>query len=177
MRASVATLFAAALLLGIGPIQARSIPDPRQRPAPGNEAPQLPISKAGYSPATNWQLQCVGCHLQGGEGSRRGDTPKMKDFVGNFLKVEGGREFLVRVPGAAQSALSDTQLAELLNWLLREDGMAGRSMPAQYRPYTGEEISAIRRNTILNLPGTRAGLIEQMRAQGIVINDGMDSGD
>jgi len=174
MRASALTVLAAALILGgIAPIQARSIPDPRQRPAPGNEAPQVPISKANYTPATNWQLQCVGCHLPDGEGSRRGDTPRMKDFVGHFLKVEGGREFLVRVPGASQSALSDAQLADLLNWLLREDGMAGPSMPARHRPYTGEEIAAIRRNTILNLPGTRAGLIEQMRGLGIVINDGM----
>jgi len=166
-----ATLLAAALLSG--QMQARSIPDPRQRPAPGDEAPYIQISKAGYSPATNWQLQCVGCHLPNGEGSRRGDTPRMKDFIGNFLKVEGGREFLVRVPGAAQSALSDQQLADLLNWLLREDGMAGRSMPTQHLPYTSEEIAAIRRKTILNLPHTRTGLIEQMRLLGIEINDGM----
>jgi len=168
----LAAVLATALMAGA--MQARSIPDPRQRPAPGNEAPQIPIAKAGYTPATNWQLQCVGCHLPNGEGSRRGDTPKMKDFVGHFLKVEGGREFLVRVPGAAQSALSDQQLAELLNWLLRENGMAGRSMPEHYTPYTGKEIAAIRRNTIFNLPDTRARLIEQMRGLGIVIDDGME---
>ncbi|CAD5106887.1 cytochrome c family protein [Zestomonas carbonaria] len=153
---------------------ARAIPDPNQRPAPGNESAQTPIAQAGYSNATNYQLQCAGCHLDDGEGSRANDTPRMKDFVGHFLKVPGGREFLVRVPGMAQSALNDGQLADLLNWLLREDGMAGKSMPADYRPYTAEEIAAIRHDTMLNLPQERAGLIERMRAQGIVIDDGMD---
>jgi len=154
---------------------ARSIPKPGQGHAPGNDFIQAPISRAGYSVATNYQLQCVGCHLPDGEGSPRNDTPRMRDFVGNFLKVDGGREFLVRVPGAAQSALSDQQLADLLNWLLRADGMAGRSMPAQFTPYSAEEITAIRREAILNLPDTRAQLIARMRALGIEINDGMPS--
>ncbi|MCY1338727.1 hypothetical protein D9M69_245920 [compost metagenome] len=154
---------------------ARAIPNPNQKHAPGNEAAQTPIAQAGYSNATNYQLQCAGCHLGDGEGSRANDTPRMKDFVGNFLKVEGGREFLVRVPGMAQSALSDGQLADLLNWLLREDGMAGTSMPAEYHAYTAEEVAAIRHDAMLNLPQARARLIEQMRSQGIRIDDGMGS--
>ncbi|AEB58910.1 hypothetical protein MDS_2879 [Ectopseudomonas mendocina NK-01] len=51
-------------------------------------------------------------------GSKTNDTSKMKDFVGNFLKVEGGREFLVRVSGMSQSALNNAQLAGVFNWLL-----------------------------------------------------------
>lgn len=86
---------------------ARAIPDPAQKPAPGNEAPQTPIAVAGYSSAVNYQLQCEGCHLGDGTGSAANDTPKMKGFVGNFLKVDGGREFLVRVPGVSQSALNN----------------------------------------------------------------------
>jgi len=154
---------------------ARSIPKPGQPPTAGNEARQVPLSQAGYSNATNFELQCVGCHLSDGEGSPGNDTPRMKDFVGHFLKVEGGREFLVRVPGASQSALTDRQLADLLNWLLRADGMAGTSMPAQHVPYTEEEVATHRRNIILNLPETRARLIAQMREQGIAITDGLDS--
>ncbi|MGP0173428.1 cytochrome C [Pseudomonas sp. NCHU5208] len=152
---------------------ARAIPDPNQKHAPGNEAPQTPIAQAGYSTAVNYQLQCAGCHLGDGTGSKANDTPKMKDFVGNFLKVEGGREFLVRVPGMSQSALNDAQLADLLNWLLREDGMAGKSMPAHYQPYSAEEVARLRKVSMLNLPDTRAHLIEQMREQGIAIDDGM----
>lgn len=152
---------------------ARAIPDPNQKHAPGNEAPQTPIAQAGYSTPVNYQLQCAGCHLGDGTGSKANDTPKMKDFVGNFLKVEGGREFLVRVPGMSQSALNDAQLADLLNWLLREDGMAGKSMPAHYQPYSAEEVARLRKVSMLNLPDTRAHLIEQMREQGIAIDDGM----
>lgn len=156
------------------PAFARAIPDPHQRAAPGNEAQQKPIAQAGYSTPVNYQLQCAGCHLGDGTGSKANDTPRMKDFVGNFLKVEGGREFLVRVPGMSQSALNDAQLADLLNWLMREDGMAGKSMPARYVPYSAEEVARLRKVNMLNLPGTRAELIARMRQQGIPIEDGMD---
>ncbi|WP_343573674.1 cytochrome C [Pseudomonas sp.] len=152
---------------------ARAIPNPNQKHAPGNESPQTPIAQAHYSTAVNYQLQCAGCHLGDGEGSAANDTPRMKGFVGNFLKVEGGRQFLVRVPGMSQSALSNAQLADLINWIMREDGMAGKSMPANYQPYTEQEVAAIRHEAMLNLPSTRAGLISQMRAKGIAIDDGI----
>ncbi|MFV3308035.1 cytochrome C [Pseudomonas sp. NY15181] len=152
---------------------ARAIPNPNQKHAPGNESPQTPIAQAHYSTAVNYQLQCAGCHLGDGEGSAANDTPRMKGFVGNFLKVDGGRQFLVRVPGMSQSALSNAQLADLINWIMREDGMAGKSMPANYQPYTEQEVAAIRHEAMLNLPSTRAGLISQMRAKGIAIDDGI----
>lgn len=152
---------------------ARAIPDPNQKQAPGNEAPQKPISQAGYSTPVNYQLQCAGCHLSDGTGSKANDTPKMKDFVGNFLKVEGGREFLVRVPGMSQSALNNAQLADLLNWLLDKNGVAGASMPEHYQPYTEEEVARIRKVSLLNLPEVRADLIKRMNDQGIEINDGI----
>lgn len=155
-------------------VYARAIPNPAQRHAPGNEAPQKAISDAGYSVGVNYQLQCAGCHLGNGMGSAANDTPRLTGFVGNFLKVPGGREFLVRVPGMSQSALNNAQLADLLNWLMREDGLAGKSTPADYQPYSAEEVAALRTKTMLNLPGTRAELIKQMRAQGIAIEDGMN---
>lgn len=152
---------------------ARAIPNPNQRHAPGNEELQTPIAEAGYSVGVNYQLQCAGCHLGNGMGSPANDTPRMAGFVGNFLKVPGGREFLVRVPGMSQSALNNAQLADLLNWLMRPDGMAGKSVPEHYQPYTAEEVTALRAETMLNLPGTRAELIKAMQAQGIAIEDGM----
>ena len=155
-------------------VYARAIPNPAQRHAPGNEELQKPIAEAGYSVGVNYQLQCAGCHLGNGMGSAANDTPRMAGFVGNFLKVPGGRTFLVRVPGMSQSALNNAQLADLLNWLMREDGRAGKSTPAHYEPYSAEEVSTLRQETMLNLPGTRAKLIKEMRAQGITIEDGMN---
>ena len=165
------------ILFGVPLCFARAIPDPEQKPAPGNEQQQAPLSKAGYSPAVNYQLQCAGCHLSKGEGAPANDIPRMAGFVGAFLQVEGGREFLVRVPGVAQSALSDQQLAELLNWILREEGMAGESMPENTKPYTAAEVAKVRDQSLKNLPETRAKLILRMREKGIPIHDGMPIGD
>ncbi|WOD28950.1 cytochrome C [Alloalcanivorax xenomutans] len=152
---------------------ARAFPDPGQKPAPGNEQPQVPLSQAGYRPEVNYQLQCAGCHLPRGQGAPANDVPNMIGFVGNFLRVPGGREFLVRVPGVAQAALNDEQLAALLNWILRRDGIAGDSTPAGAEPYSADEVAAIRHRMMDNIPGTRAGLVRVMRDQGIDINDGM----
>ncbi|MFJ2485397.1 c-type cytochrome [Pseudomonas sp. NPDC087639] len=163
-----------ALAIAAPSVYARAIPNPNQRHAPGNEAPQTPIAQANYSVGVNYQLQCAGCHLPDGTGSAANDTPRMAGFVGNFLKVPGGREFLVRVPGMSQSALNNAQLADLLNWLLREDGMAGASAPKNYPPYSADEVAQLRHETMLNLPGTRAQLIKEMRTQGIAIDDGMN---
>ena len=60
---------------------------------------------AGEPPNTqrarvDYMLNCQGCHLPDGDGA--GDVPRMKNFVGNFLKVPGGRAFLVQVPGFRQ---------------------------------------------------------------------------
>ncbi|MDD2058462.1 cytochrome c [Pseudomonas sp. GD03860] len=150
---------------------ARAVPSPGQKPAPGNEVAQTPIAEAGYSPAVNYELQCSGCHRNSGEGSKANDTPRLANFVGNFLRVQGGREFLVQVPGVSQSALSDAQTAALLNWMLREDGMAGASRPVDVKPYSTEEVAALRKQPMLSLPQTRADLIAQMRTQGIAIDD------
>lgn len=41
-------------------------------------------------------------------------------------------------------------------------------------PYSAKEISALRQETLLNLPGTHAERIKAMRAKGITIEDGMN---
>jgi hypothetical protein len=51
--------------------------------------------------------------------------------------------------------------------------MAGASTPGDFSPYTAAEVAQVRHHALLNRPGTRAGLIERMREQGIAIDDGM----
>ena len=62
----------------------------------------------------NYMLNCQGCHGPDGAGTEDGVVPVMKNFVGHFLQTQAGREFLVRVPGSANAALSHGELAEVL---------------------------------------------------------------
>jgi len=55
----------------------------------------------------NYMLNCQGCHGPTAEGNDAADIPRMKDFVGNFFRVDGGREFLVQVPGSSSAAIND----------------------------------------------------------------------
>lgn len=90
----------------------------------------------------NWVLQCQGCHRPDATGSPQ-TTPAMAGHVSRFLHVPGGREYLGRVPGVATAALSDRDLAELLNWTLRR--YDPENLPADFKPYTPEEVGRLRR--------------------------------
>ncbi len=115
---------------------------------------------------TNYMLNCQGCHGPDGSGSRDGAVPVMKNFVGQFLQVPGGREYLVQVPGSANAAIPDDQLAELLNWLLPR--LSDAEMPANFKPFTAPEVERLRAVPEADVGGTRARLIEAIakRAQG-----------
>jgi mono/diheme cytochrome c family protein len=91
----------------------------------------------------NYMLHCQGCHLPQTEGFP-GKVPAIKDFVGYFLHSKEGREFLVRVPGVAQSALSDEEVAELMNWLVVKH--SADQLPADFVPFTSAEVAALRVN-------------------------------
>lgn len=108
---------------------------------------------------SNYMLNCQGCHLADGSGLP-GSVPSMRDFVGNFLSVPGGRDFLVQVPGSANSPLSDAELAELLNWVLTT--MSAGQLAPDFRYYTEAEVRQLRQHTLLDVAGVRAALIAQM---------------
>lgn len=106
----------------------------------------------------NYMLNCQGCHLPRGEGV--GDIPQMKNFVGNFLKVPGGRAFLVQVPGSANAALDDAALAELLNWMLLE--ISADQLPADFQPYTAPEVGRYRASPLSDVNAIRLPLIQKI---------------
>jgi len=114
----------------------------------------------------NYMLNCQGCHGPNGAGNSLADVPKMQGFLGNFLKVDGGRAFLVQVPGSANTALPDGALAEVLNWMLPT--MSGSEMPANFTPYSPEEVSRLRQSPESDVIGRRAALIDDMRKRGIL---------
>jgi len=108
----------------------------------------------------NYMLNCQGCHGAGGAGTRDGAVPVMQNFVGKFLTVRDGREFLVRVPGSANAALGDAALAELLNWMLPQISPA--QIPADFQPYTAAEVGELRRHPLEDVERERARLIGRM---------------
>lgn len=119
----------------------------------GGIAPNL--TRNGRSAHVNYMTECQGCHLPDGSG-QKGSVPSMKDELHRFLTVEGGREFLVQVPGSANSKLSDADLAALLNWLIPKMGGAAVS---GFTPYTPEEIARYRAQRLVDVAGTRAALV------------------
>jgi len=110
----------------------------------------------------NYILHCQGCHLSDGAGTP-GKIPALKQEVGRFLQVDGGREFLIQVPGTAQSALSDNEVAGVLNWIL--DNFSPNELPVDFAPYTKEEITRYRQ-PLANVAAVRMDLVAQLSTQG-----------
>ena len=112
-------------------------------------------SGAAGSPQFNYILHCQGCHLADGQA-----TPgKIPPLIGSarFLEVEGGREFLVRVPGVSLSIIPDEELAELMNWMLFR--FSAEDIPAEFEPYTAEEVARYRREPLVEVETVRARLL------------------
>lgn len=115
------------------------------------------------SPEILYMLQCRGCHLPDGGGTP-GVVPSLAGHVGRFLSVPAGREFLVRVPGSAQSALSDADLARVLNWMIRRFGPV--EVARSFDPYTAEEVARVRRPPLTDVGSVRRALLEEIEALG-----------
>lgn len=98
--------------------------------------------KPRYSARTNYMLYCQGCHGADGVGLAARLIPPLAGAMGYFLHVDGGREYLVQVPGAAHAPISDGELAEVINYALRRFN-AGK-LPDGFTPYTQEEVARSR---------------------------------
>ncbi|MCZ4344249.1 cytochrome C [Sphingomonadaceae bacterium G21617-S1] len=102
-------------------------------------------------------LKCQGCHRPDGSGDDYSNPP-MNGVVARFLAVPGGREFLAQVPGVSTVNLDDARLANLVNWTLYR--FDAEHIPADFRPYTAEEIGRLRRHPLrLERAATRARLV------------------
>ena len=103
----------------------------------------------------NYMLNCQGCHAKDGRGL--GDVPALKGFVGNFLSSNEGRAYLIRVPGSANSPLTDVELSEVVNWILFT--MSDKSLPDSFNPLTPEEVQTYRGQPNLHAKAERSRLI------------------
>jgi hypothetical protein len=111
-----------------------------------------------YEPRINYMLQCMGCHTPDGSGEP-GRVPSVKETLVPFAASPEGRRFLVQVPGASQSTLSDAELAELLNWMVRN---LSRTPPAHFTSFTAAEVASYRRTPLVGVQAARATLIQRL---------------
>jgi hypothetical protein len=73
----------------------------------------------------------------------------LKGQVDAFLCFAAGREYIVRLPNVALAPLSDTQLADLMNFVVAfGQTREGKGDP----PYTAAEVGALRRKPLLGQP-------------------------
>src|SRR5262249_30483106 len=107
-----------------------------------------------------YMLNCWGCHRAQGEGIP-GTAPSLRGAA-DFLKVPGGRQYLIEVPGVSQSVLSNPQVADVMNWILHS--FSKDRMPSDFKPYTAEEVKQYRSVKMLSLTDKRKALIDEMVA-------------
>lgn len=107
----------------------------------------------------------MGCHGEEGELESDG-MPRLAGFVGYFLNIKEGREYLIQVPGVANSPLNDAEISELLNYMINQ--FSGLSMPQTFKPFTEEEVSEYRIIQLVNVYERRNELISQLLTQKII---------
>jgi mono/diheme cytochrome c family protein len=115
-------------------------------------------ASAVSGPELDYTLECAGCHRADGSGTP-GSVPALRDSVARFLAVPEGRDYLARVPGAAQAPLDDAALAAVLNWMLEHFDTA--HVPAGFTPYTAREVGQRRAHPLFDVEGTRKQLLER----------------
>ena len=107
-----------------------------------------------YEPAMNYTLQCMGCHTPDGEGVP-GHVPSIRTTLLPFARMTAGRQFLVQVPGAAQSRLSNAELATLLNWMIENLSVER----GEYQRFTEQEVAGYRTHALVEVRATRERLL------------------
>ena len=111
----------------------------------------------------DYMLNCQGCHLPDGSGYPARDVPDLRNHMGVFLHVDGGREYLIQVPGAAQSDLDDDRLASVINWMLQT--FSPNELPAEFEPYTAREVAQARVHPLTEVLRTREALLRDLQSQ------------
>jgi cytochrome c553 len=118
--------------------------------------------QAQASPAQDYMLYCMGCHGPDAHGVP-GKVPALAGTLRLFMRTPQGRNYVLRVPGAANSALADAQLTAVLNWLAQRDATAGE---APVQPFTDAEVALVRHTPLSNVLATRHEVVAALAATG-----------
>ncbi|MEM1132730.1 MAG: cytochrome c [Pseudomonadota bacterium] len=130
--------------------------------APQGQPAELELNRLApeYAAAEKdvYLLHCSGCHKIDGSG-QPGFVPSLHDDLQQLVASPAGREFIIRVPGVAQSQLSDERLADLMNWIVER--YAGAELPEGFVAYEASEIGCLRSNPISNTLEVKAAILDE----------------
>ncbi len=101
----------------------------------------LAAGRVGANPRADYLLHCGGCHLPDGKGVPP-EVPTLINTLGPIVATQEGRDYVVRVPGASQTPLTDEQLATVMNWVLHT--FNAETLDKNFKPLTGIEVSKAR---------------------------------
>jgi cytochrome c553 len=118
---------------------------------------------ASAGPAQDYMLYCMGCHGAQAQGVP-GKVPPLAHSIGRFMRTAAGRDYLLRVPGAANSVLSDAQLAGVLNWLAEE--FNSDELTADMPKFTAAEVGARRHVPLGSVLARRREVVRDLAATG-----------
>jgi len=114
------------------------------------------------TPESDYVEYCSGCHgMQG--NSAPAEIPVLRDRVGYFMCIKEGRDYLIRLPNVAYSAITDNQeLADMMNFVVF--GLGGNSAPKGTQPFSAAEIGRLRGEALAtqSLIAARAHAVEKM---------------
>ncbi len=108
-------------------------------------------------------LYCMGCHGPEAKGVA-GKIPPLAGALPLYMRTPEGRNYVLRVPGAANTVLNDAQLAAVLNWLASTYPAPGVEAAA---PFTAQEVTRIRHTPLANVLATRQEVVRSLAASGL----------
>jgi hypothetical protein len=124
--------------------------------------PELSTLPELTGPQSDYVEHCSGCHgMQG--NSAPAEIPVLRDRVGYFMCTEEGRDYLIRLPNVAYSAITDNQeLADMMNFVVF--GLGGNSAPKGTRPFTAPEVARLRGRALAtqSLIAARAAIVDRL---------------
>jgi hypothetical protein len=127
--------------------------------AAAQAVPAMPLLT---TPQSDYVEYCSGCHgMQG--NSAPAQIPVLRDRVGYFMCTKDGRDYLIRLPNVAYSAISDNQeLADMMNFVVF--GLGGASAPKGAKPFSAAEVKRLRADALAtqSLIAARAGVVDRL---------------
>lgn len=113
--------------------------------------------------AQNYELDCMGCHGADGQGVP-GRIPPLAHSLARFMLTPAGRNYVLRVPGAADSPLSDAELAAVLNWIASH--FDAEDLTRETAPFTEREVARVRRHPMRSVLARRRAVVQGLAALG-----------